>query len=102
GFDSQTALVHLAESHAAVIKQTVIKDENTIGTINKYLQLKTVIAAKQMANAHAVTRICARFSPGSRPSCHANTAANKRNTLTDSPAPRKKSQYVRLLPNASK
>jgi uncharacterized protein YndB with AHSA1/START domain len=46
-----------AESHAAAIKHTVITAEHAMGGIKRYLQLRTVIAAKQRAHAHAVTRI---------------------------------------------
>jgi hypothetical protein len=43
-----------AESHAAAIKHTVIRAEKTMGVVKAYIQLKAVIAAKQMANAHAM------------------------------------------------
>jgi hypothetical protein len=46
-----------AESHAAAVKQAVITIEKRMGRIKRYLQLTTVIAAKQRANAHAVPRI---------------------------------------------
>jgi len=42
-----------AESHAAAIKHSVIKMEKTTGR-RKYLQLTTVMAAKQRANAQGV------------------------------------------------
>ncbi|HXP43030.1 MAG TPA: hypothetical protein VN833_22450 [Candidatus Acidoferrales bacterium] len=50
--------------------------------IKKYFQLKTVMAAKQRANAHAIPRMSAEDSGGT-----ANTAASRRNTLTKSPNP---------------
>lgn len=65
------------DSHAAAIKHTVIAIENTIGRIKRYLQLTTVIAAKQTTNAHTAPRICAKVSAETRPSCHANIAAKK-------------------------
>ncbi len=55
--------------------------------MKKYLQLKTVTAAKQTASAHAVPRMHAKVSAGRLPNCHANTAANRRNTVTKSPNP---------------
>ena len=58
-----------------------------MGMIKKYFQLKTVMAAKQRANAHAVPRMSAKDSGGRRPSCHANSTASRRNTLTKSPNP---------------
>ena len=48
--------------------------------VKAYLQHKAVIAAKQMASAHATVRIFAEVSADRPASCHANTAANKRNT----------------------
>ena len=45
-----------AESHAAAIKHTVIRVEKTMGMVKAYLQLKAVIATKQMASAHAMLR----------------------------------------------
>jgi hypothetical protein len=63
--------------HAAKIKHTVITLEKTIGMIKRYLQLTTVIAAKQRARAHTVTRMAAKVSSRRPPSCHANTAANR-------------------------
>jgi hypothetical protein len=81
-----------AESHAAAIKQTVIRAEKTMGVVKTYLQLKAVTATKQMASAHAMLRTRAKVSAGSPPSSHANTAANKRNTETKSPNALKKSQ----------
>ena len=66
-----------AEKHAAAIKQSVITAEKTIGRAKRYLQLTTVIAAKQSANAHAVPRMSAKVAAGRPPSCHANIAAKK-------------------------
>ena len=91
-----------AESHAAAIKHNVIVAEKTIGIVKANLQLKAVTAAKLMASAHAVPRMRAKISAGRPPNCHANTAANKRNTEKKSPNALKKSQYVRLNPCASK
>jgi hypothetical protein len=65
-----------AESHAAAVKHTIITIEKTMGRIKRYLQLTTVIAAKQRANAHAVPRMSVKVASGRRPSCHANIAAN--------------------------
>jgi hypothetical protein len=76
-----------AESHAAAVKHTVITIANTTGTIKKYLQLKIVTAAKQMTSAHAGPRMSAKVSGARPPSCHANTAANTRNTETKKPNP---------------
>jgi hypothetical protein len=76
-----------AESHAAAVKHNVVTIEKAMGIIKKYFQLKTVMAAKQRANAHAVLRIRAKDSGGRRPSCHANITASRRNTLTKSPNP---------------
>src|SRR6267154_5720916 len=87
-----------AESHVAAIKHIVIVVEKTMGVVKAYLKLKAVTAAKQMASAHAVGRMRAKISAGRPPSCHANTAANKRNTEKKSPNALKKSQYVRLNP----
>jgi hypothetical protein len=67
----------LAESHAAAIKNIVITSEKTIGMIKRYLQLTTVMMAKQKAKAHAVPRMSAKVAAGRPPSCHANTAANQ-------------------------
>ena len=66
-----------AESHAAAIKHTVIPIEKTIGSIKRYLQLTTVMAAKQAENAHAVPRMRIKVSAGRPPSCHANIAEKK-------------------------
>jgi len=52
------------ESHAAEIKHTVITSEKTIGRIKRYVQLTTVIAAKQRANAQAMPRVSAKVSVG--------------------------------------
>ena len=81
-----------AESHAAAIKHIVIMVEKTMGVVKAYFKLKAVTAAKQMASAHAVRRMRAKISAGRPPSCHANTAANKRNTEKKSPNALKKSQ----------
>jgi hypothetical protein len=81
-----------AESHAAAIKHMVIRAEKTMGVVKAYLQHKPVTATKQMASAHAMLRTRAKVSAGSRPSSHANTAANKRNTEKKSPNALKKSQ----------
>jgi|SRR6266851_2596898 len=81
-----------AESHAAAVRQTVIRVEKTMGMVKAYLQLKAVIAPKQMASAHAMARTRGKVSAGSPASSHANTAANKRNTEKKSPNALKKSQ----------
>ena len=81
-----------AESHAAAERHTVIRVEKTMGMVKAYLQLKAVIATKQMASAHAMARTRAKVSAGSPASSHANTAANKRNTEKKSPNALKKSQ----------
>jgi len=65
-----------AESPAAKVKHTVIMIEKTMGRMKRYVQLTTVIAAKQRANAHAVPRMSAKVAAGRRPSCYANIAAN--------------------------
>src|SRR5450432_1137434 len=69
--------IRFAESHAPAVKHTVITIEKTIGRIKRYLQLTTVMAAKQRARAHTATRMTAKVSAGRPPSCHANTAANR-------------------------
>src|SRR5437870_13568071 len=46
-----------ADSHAAALKQNVIRIEKATGSIKRYFQLTTVMAAKERANAHAVPRI---------------------------------------------
>ena len=40
-----------AERHAAAVKHTVVTTEKTIGRIKRYLQVTTVMAAKQSARA---------------------------------------------------
>ena len=65
------------ESHAAAAKHNVITSEKTTGRIKRYLQLTTVMAAKQSANAHAVPRMSAKVAAGRPPSCHANIAVNR-------------------------
>src|ERR1700722_5640359 len=93
GADANRRLqIACAESHAAAIKHTVITIEKTIGRIKRYLQLTTVMAAKQKANAHAVPRMSAKVSAGRPPSCHANIAANRKNNPTENPAASKRSQ----------
>src|SRR5580704_10372896 len=84
--------VGFAEDQAAATRHTVIRNVKTIGRMKKYLQLKTVTAAKHRASAHAGPRSSAKVSAERPPSCHANTAANKRKTETNSPDPTKKSQ----------
>jgi hypothetical protein len=81
-----------ALSHAAAVKHNVIRVEKMMGVVKAYLQLKAVIATKQMASAHRMLRTRAKVSAGSPPSSHANTAANKRNTEKKSPNALKKSQ----------
>jgi hypothetical protein len=75
------------ESHAAAVKHNVVTVVRNLGRMKKYFQLKTVIPAKHRANAHAVPRMSAKGSGGRPPSCHANTTASSRNTLTKSPNP---------------
>jgi hypothetical protein len=92
-FESAHLTICLPESHAAAVKHTVIRVEKTTGVVKEYLQLKAVTAAKEMARVHAVWRSNGEKVPaGSPPSCHANTAANKRNTEKKSPNALKKSQ----------
>ena len=91
-----------AESHAAAVKHSVITIEKAMGTIKRYLQLTTVMAAKERANAHAAPRMSAKVAAGRPPSCHANIAANRYKTPTVNPAAKKISQYVRLDPSISK
>jgi len=55
------------ESHAAAVKHTVITIEKAMGRIKRYLQLTTVMAAKQRANAHAVPRRSAKVAGGRPP-----------------------------------
>src|SRR5260370_14651975 len=81
-----------AESHAAAIKHIAIMVEKTMRVVKAYFKLRAVTAAKPMASAHAVRRMRAKISAGRPPSCHANTAANKRNTEKKSPKALKKSQ----------
>ena len=69
--------IRFAESQAPAVKQTVITIEKTMGRIKRYLQLTTVMAAKQAANAQAVPRMSAKVSAGRPPSCHANIAAKR-------------------------
>ena len=66
-----------AESHAAAVKHKVIRIEKAMGRMKRYLQLTTVMAAKQTANAHAVPRMSAKVSAGRPPSCHASVAAKR-------------------------
>src|SRR5262245_27978661 len=66
-----------AESHAAAVKHTVIAIEKARGKIKRYLQLTTVMATKQRANAHAMPRMCASVAAGSPANCQANTAAKR-------------------------
>src|SRR5215470_1142796 len=88
--------VDFPESHAAVSRHTVIKVEKTIGIVKAYLQLKAVTATKQITSAQAVRRMKGpKVAAASPPSCHAKTAANKRNTEKKNPNALKKSQYVR-------
>jgi hypothetical protein len=70
----------------------VIRVKKTIGKMKKYLQLKIVTATKQRASAHEVGRMRPKVSAERPPSCHASTAANRRNTETKNPAPTKRSQ----------
>ena len=65
------------DSHAAAVKHIVITIEKKIGTTKRYLQLTTVMAAKQRARAHTVMRMAAKLSAGRPPSSHANIAANR-------------------------
>jgi len=44
-------------SHAAAVKHKVITIEKAMGMIKRYLQLTTVMAAEQRANARAVPRM---------------------------------------------
>src|SRR6185437_3290656 len=81
-----------AVSHAARIKHAAIRNDKTSGIAKKYLQLSTVMATKHSAKAHATGRSLARVSAATPPSCHANAAANSRNTVTNKPNPTKKSQ----------
>lgn len=64
------------ESHAPAVKHNVITIEKAMGKIKRYLQLTTLMAAKQNANAQAVPRISAKFAAGRLASCQDNIAAN--------------------------
>jgi hypothetical protein len=77
-----TTEICLAESHAAPVKHAVITGEKTMGMMKRYFRLTTVIAAKQMANPHVVPGMSARVVVERFPSCHANSAENRRNTPT--------------------
>jgi hypothetical protein len=65
------------ESHAAAIRHTVITTEKTIGRTKRYLQLTTVMAAKQRAKAHPMPRMSAKVSAGRLPSFQASIAENR-------------------------
>jgi len=65
------------ENHAAKVKQNMITAERTMGRMKRYLELITVITAKQRANAETVLRMSANVAAGRPPSCHANIAANR-------------------------
>jgi len=91
-----------AESHAAAVKHNLTTTEKAMGRIKRYLQLTTVMAAKQRANAHTVPRTSAKVAAGRPPGCHANIAENRKNTPTENPAASKRSPYVRLNPCRSK
>jgi hypothetical protein len=52
---------YFAENQAAEIKHSVIRIEKTIGKTKRYLQLTTVIAAKQQATAHPMPRMAQRL-----------------------------------------
>jgi hypothetical protein len=69
--------LYFVESHAAPVRQSVIKIENTMGKMKRYLQLRNVMTAKQSANAQAAPRMCARLVAGRPPSCQANIAEKK-------------------------
>jgi len=58
-------------------KQSVITIEKAMGKMKRYLQLTTVMAAKQKAKAHRVPRMSAKLAAGRPPSCHAKIAANR-------------------------
>jgi hypothetical protein len=73
--------VCFGESHALAGKHNVVTIEKTIGTIKKYFQLKTAMAAKQRANAHAVPRMSAKDSGGRRPSCYPEILFGMKRTL---------------------
>jgi hypothetical protein len=63
-----------------------------MGVVKTYLQLKAVIATKQIASAHPMLRTRDSVSGGSPPRSHANAAENKKNTETNKPNAVKKSQ----------
>ena len=63
-----------------------------MGMVKANLQPKAATATKQMASAHAMLLTRARVSAGRLLSCHANTAANTRNTEKKNPNALKKSQ----------
>ena len=65
------------ESQAAEAKHTVITAAKAMGRINKYLQLTTVSAAKQRANAQPMPRVSDKVSAGRLPSCQASMAAKQ-------------------------
>jgi hypothetical protein len=77
----------LDESHAAAAKHTVMTLEKTIGMVKKYLQLMTVMAAKQNARVQAVPRMNGRAGAERLPNCHARTAARRNKTLITRPNP---------------
>lgn len=81
-----------AESHAAAIKHIVIRAEKTMGIVKANLQLKAVIARKQMASVHGIPRMRAKVSAGMRLSCHDITPADNTKTEQKNPNPLKKSQ----------
>jgi hypothetical protein len=58
-----------------------------MGIVKKYIQLKTVTAAKLSDKAHALLRTRPQGLAGRLLSCHANIAASSRNTLTNKPNP---------------
>jgi len=51
-----------AESQAAAVKLNVIAIEKAMGRMKRYLQLTTVMAAKQRANDHVVPRMSAKVA----------------------------------------
>jgi len=68
-------------------RHSVITLEKAMGIVKKYIQLKTVTAAKHIVNAHAVLRTRRRVSAGRLLSCQASIAASSKNTLTNKPNP---------------
>ena len=66
-----------AETQAAAAKHNVIAIEKAMGRMKRYLQLTSVMEAKQRANDHAVPRMSAKVAGGRLPSCQANIAANR-------------------------